>query len=71
MHNKSISTLAVTIVLLTAIGLAVVPSLEQSLAKNSVSESTNKGQLGELKSKGKRQGHGGIGSGGGDCGSCE
>ncbi|HKO64514.1 MAG TPA: hypothetical protein VJU13_04880 [Candidatus Nitrosocosmicus sp.] len=71
MYNKSISLLAITTILLTAIGLVVVPSLEQADAANIVSESKNKGKQGELKSDGKRQGKGGSeGGGGGGCQTC-
>ena len=69
-NNKSISVLAITTLLLTAIGLAVIPSLvEQVQAANLVSESKNKGQQGDKSSDSKRQGHGGSGGGGG-CDSC-
>ena len=68
MNNKSISLLAVTTILLTAIGLAVVPSFDQAFAGNHVSESKNKVQHGDQSSDCKSQGHGGPGGGG--CQAC-
>jgi len=62
MQNKQQLMLAMVVIATVVVGLAVMPALsEQVFAKNSIPESKNKGQQGEIKSDGKRQGHGGSG----------
>lgn len=48
-HNKSISLLAVTVILLTGMGLAVISSLNQAYVGSPASAVMNKGYQGEHK----------------------
>lgn len=65
--NKSITILAVSIIVLTAIGLAVVPSLEEANADRiSDAKQKVKDKIAKAKQKIKDR----LGNGGGGCDSC-
>ena len=56
--HKAVLLLAIPTLTLTAIGLAIIPFLDQANAENFVSESNNQINQGELKSDTKREGLG-------------